>query len=546
MIESRSGGQILVDELRGQGTDTVFCVPGESFLAALDALHDTPEIRLVVARMEAGAANMACAHGQLTGRPGVCFVTRGPGATHAAVGVHTARQGSLPLVLLVGQVPLAHRGREAFQEVDLDAMFAPLAKWTATAPAPEAIPDLVQHAFAVAAGGRPGPVVLALPEDVLSARAALAGGGARATPATLPPADGDVQRTLDVVAGARRPIMLVGGGGWSQQAADDVAALAESWRLPIVSAYRCQDYVDNRSPSYVGTLGFGPDPHLVARVREADVVLVLGARPDEPTTAGYTTIAAPKPRQTLIHVHAHADELGRVFEPALAVHATAPAFLNLARAAPPPAGPPWAAWTRAARGEREAFARPPAGEPAPRLGGALARLCAELPDETILANGAGNYTQWAHRYWQFRRYGTQLAPVSGAMGYGVPAAIAAKLAEPERPVLSFNGDGCFLMCGQELATAVRHQTAVVFIVSDNGRYGTIRMHQERHYPGRPVGTDLVNPDFAAYARAFGLDGVSVTDGEELVTAVHRALAGGRPALIHIPMPPELLTPASGT
>ena len=544
MSKPRSGGRILIDQLVIHGTERVFCVPGESYLAALDAIYDTSRLRLIVCRMEAGAANMACAHGQLTGTPGVCFVTRGPGAAHAAVGVHTAQQGSVPMVLLVGQVPRPHRGREAFQEVDIETMFAPLAKWTATVDEPGRIPEYLSRAFHVATAGRPGPVVLALPEDMLAQTADV--------PDVAPhqivrpaPAQDAVSRARDMVAGADRPMVVVGGGGWSERAAADVAALCESWGVPVANAFRCQDYVDNRSPAYCGTLGLGMDPRLARRVQQADLLLAIGARLDEPTTGGYSLIEAPCPGQALIHVHADPEELGRVFQPALAINAGSPEFAAAARGLDPPDSGRWRAWSAAASEDLAAFgtpAAPSAGGEGVDLARAVAGLCRSLPPETIVTNGAGNYTLWVHRYWRHVRFGSQLAPVSGAMGYGVPAAIAAKLAHPDRPVLSFNGDGCFLMCGQELATAVRHRAGAVFVVIDNGSYGTIRMHQERRYPSRAVGTDLANPDFVAYARSFGLDAAAVSDADELIAAVQAGLAADRPSLIHVPVSPEILTP----
>ncbi|MBV8990799.1 MAG: thiamine pyrophosphate-binding protein [Solirubrobacterales bacterium] len=533
----------MIDQLVVHGSRLVFCVPGESYLAALDALYDTPALRLIVCRMEAGAANMACAYGQLTGSPGVCFVTRGPGASHAAVGVHTARQGSVPMILLVGQVPRAHRGREAFQEVDIESMFAPLAKWTATIDDPSRIPEFLSRAFYVACAGRPGPVVLALPEDVLTEPVEVP--DADCYRAVAPSPAGElVARARDVLAGAERPLAIVGGGGWSERAAAQVTAFCEAWGLPVAAAFRCQDYIDNRSPAFCGTLGLGADPRLVRRAREADTLLVIGARLDEPTTAGYTTVQAPRPEQTLIHVHAEPEELGRVFEPALAINASSGEFAAAAGALDPPAERRWRTWADAAREDLGEFVEPPRTAADLDLARALVGLREQLPPETIVTNGAGNYTLWCHRYWRFRKFGTQLAPVSGAMGYGVPAAIAAKLVYPQRPVLSFNGDGCFLMCGQELATAVRHRANAVFVVIDNGSYGTIRMHQQRHYPDRPVGTDLTNPDFVAYARAFGVDACSVGDTGELIAAVQDAIHADRPALVHVPLSPELLTPGT--
>jgi len=539
--EARPGGRILVDQLVVHGTDLVFCVPGESYLAALDALHDTPQIRLIVGRMEASAANMACAHGQLTGRPGIFFATRGPGATQASVAVHTARQGSVPLIMFVGQVPRAHRDREAFQEVDLDAMFAPLAKWTATIDDPARIPEYVSRAYRVATAGRPGPVVLSLPEDVLTETAGVPDAAPHQVVHPTPSA-GAVARMREMVARAERPLVVVGGGGWSARAAADTVALCESWGVPMATAFRCQDYVDNGSPAYCGTLGLGIDPRLAARVHESDLLLVIGARLDEPTTGSYLTIEAPRPRQPLIHVHADPEELGRVFEPVLGICAGSAEFVAAARALPSPDSARFADWTAAAAADVRAFRTPGDAVAGVDLARAVSDLCDALGPEAIVTNGAGNYTLWVHRFWRFGRFGAQLAPVSGAMGYGLPAAIAAKLAHPERPVVSFSGDGCFMMGCQELATAVRHQANVVFVVVDNSSYGTIRMHQQRRYPGRPVATELSNPDFVAFARSFGLRARSVTDAHELVNAVADGVWADHPSLVHVPLSSELLTP----
>jgi acetolactate synthase-1/2/3 large subunit len=541
MSPARAGGRILVDQLVVHGAELIFCVPGESYLAALDALYDTPQIRLIAGRMEASCANMACAHGQLTGRPGIFFASRGPGAAQASVAVHTARQGSIPLIMFVGQVPRAHRNREAFQEVDIDAMFAPLAKWTATIDDPARIPEYVSRAYRVATAGRPGPVVLSLPEDMLTETADVPN-AARADVARPAPAANAVKRVCELVGEAERPLIVVGGGGWSERAATDTVALCESWGVPLATAFRCQDYVDNNSPMYCGTLGLGIDPRLAARVRESDLLLVIGARLDEPTTGSYSMIQAPRPRQALIHVQADPDELGHVFEPALGICAGSAEFLAAARAVEAPESARFAGWTGAAAADARAFRTPGETVDGVDLARAVTGLCDTLGPEAIITNGAGNYTLWVHRYWRFRRFGAQLAPVSGSMGYGLPAAIAAKLAEPTRAVVSFNGDGCFMMGCQELATAVRHQAGVVFVVIDNSSYGTIRMHQERHYPGRPVGTELSNPDFVTFARSFGLSARSVTDADELIAAVADGVAADQPSLVHVPLSPERLTP----
>jgi acetolactate synthase I/II/III large subunit len=542
MSTARTGGRILVDQLVVHGAELVFCVPGESYLAALDALYDTPQIRLIAGRMEASCANMACAHGQLTGRPGIFFASRGPGAAQASVAVHTSRQGSIPLIMFVGQVPRAHRDREAFQEVDIDAMFAPLAKWTATIDDPARIPEYVSRAYRVATAGRPGPVVLSLPEDVLTETADVPD-AADDQPARPGPAASSVARVRELVASAERPLVVVGGGGWSERAATDTVAVCESWGVPLATAFRCQDYVDNGSPVYCGTLGLGIDPRLAARVRESDLLLVIGARLDEPTTGGYSMIEAPRPRQALIHVHADPDELGHVFEPTLGICAGSPEFVVAAKALNAPDRARFADWTSGAAADARAFRTPGEAVDGVDLARAVSGLCDALGPEAIITNGAGNYTLWVHRFWRFGRFGAQLAPVSGSMGYGLPAAIAAKLADPKRPVVSFNGDGCFMMGCQELATAVRHQANVVFVVIDNSSYGTIRMHQERRYPGRPVGTELVNPDFVAFARSFGLPACSVTDADELIAAVADGVSADHPSLVHVPVSPERLTPS---
>ena len=537
---TRTGGQILVDQLRVHGVDTAFCVPGESYLAVLDALHDS-EIRLIVCRHEAGAANMAEAYGKLTGRPGICLVTRGPGATHASVGVHTAFQDSTPLLLLVGQVARGMLGREAFQEIDFRAMFAPVAKWADQVESADRVPELVGRAFATATAGRPGPVVLALPEDMLSEETDAADAAPSVAVRAHPGAD-DLERLRDLLAGAERPLVLVGGGGWSAGAAEDMLAFCEGSELPVGTSFRCQDYVDNHSRVYVGHVGIGPDPKLAARVREADVLLVVGARLGEATTGGYTLVEPPRPRQTLVHVHADPEELGRVYGPALAINAGSPQFAAAARALEPLDPAAWRVETQRARADYRANLRHGSLPGELDLGEVLAHLRDRLPEDAILTNGAGNFSIWPHRFYEYRHYRTQLAPTSGAMGYGVPAAVAAKLVHPERTVVCFAGDGDFLMTGQELATAVQYALPFVVLLVNNGMYGTIRMHQERQYPGRVVGTELVNPDFAAYAEAFGAHGEMVERTDDFAPAFERALEARRPALLELRVDPEAITP----
>jgi acetolactate synthase I/II/III large subunit len=547
---TRTGGQIVRDHLAANGIDAAFCVPGESFLAVLDALYDGPT-RLITCRHEAAAANMAVAYGKLTGRPGACLVTRGPGATQASVGVHTAAQDSTPMLLLVGQVGRDVRGREAFQELDVPAVFGPVAKWAAEADDPERLPELLARAVRVAVSGRPGPVVLALPEDVLAATVKVGDAGPVRPAAPAAVAAAELDRLRQLLGGARRPLVVAGGPGWTEAAAADLRALAETSRLPVAVSFRSQDVLDNRSPSYAGDLGVSPNPALAERVRAADLLVAVGPRLGEITTGGYRLLEAPVPRQRLVHVHPGLAELGRLYQPELAVNAAVGPFLAAWRSLPPVGGDAWAAWTEGARADYLAWARPGPGQPGtpsgrgPRhvdLAQALAHLRERLPDDAVLASGAGNYTAWVHRHFQFRRPGTQLAPKSGAMGFALPAALAAKVVHPGRTVVAVTGDGDFLMTAQELATAVQHRLDVVVLVVNNGRYGTIRMHQERTYPGRVIATDLRNPDFPALAQAFGAAGEAVADTEAFPPALDRALKADRPALLDVRVDPDIIAP----
>jgi acetolactate synthase I/II/III large subunit len=540
LIPARSGGRIVVDQLREQGVDHVFCVPGESFLPILDAVHDAPDLTLVVCRHEGGAAYMADAYGKLTGRPAVLMVSRGPGATNASIGLHTARQDSTPLVMLIGQVERAFRDREAFQEIDYVSMLREVTKWVAEVSEPARLPEYLSRAFHTATAGRPGPVALSLPEDVLFATANVAG-LPRADPARCHPGPADLDRVRSKLAAAKRPMVIIGGGGWSLAAARAALSFCEAWRLPVGTAFRCQDYVSNESPSYCGPIGIGIAPALANRIRSADLLLVVGARLDECTTAGYTLVEAPAPQQALVHVCAGADEIGRVYAPALGMIAGSREFFEAMCLLPVDnPDPTWTEWTVTARADYLAY-RKPGGSPGSfDLGAAIAELRCLLPDDTIITNGAGNYTAWCHRFWSFTHYRSQLAPANGSMGYGVPAAVAGKLVHPERAVVSFSGDGCFLMNGQELATAVAHQLAVVFVVVNNGMFGTIRMHQERRYPGQVIGTDLANPDFAAYGRAFGAESEVIDRTEDLATAVVRATKRDGPTVIELRAPPVSL------
>jgi acetolactate synthase-1/2/3 large subunit len=534
---TRTGARILVDQLLAHGVDTAFCVPGESYIAVLDALRDAP-IRVVVARHEAGAANMAEAYGKLAGRPGICLVTRAPGATHAAAGVYTAFQDSTPLILLVGQVPLEHRGREAFQELDYGDAFGAMTKLAVEAEAPEQFPELAARAFEMAVSGRAGPVVMTMPEDVLAAEADVedATPHAVATPAASPD---EVARVHELLSSSARPLIVVGGGGWSARAAADLRAFAEASTIPVATSFRRQDYIDNTSPSYAGVLTIGHDPALAARLRESDVLLVVGSRLGDIATRGYTTLEPPRIPQTLVHVHADPKELGRVYEPDLAIVAASPEFL---RALETVDGAHRADWFASAHADFLDSLRHQRGPGELDVGDVMEYLRERLPADAFLTNGAGNYTVWCHRFYAFRQYRTQLAPCSGAMGYGIPAAIAAKVVHPERMVVCVSGDGDFLMSGHELAAAVQEKVPIVVLVVNNRMYGTIRMHQERLFPGRVASTDLVNPDFAAWARAFGAHGDVVLRSDDFPEAFERALAQTRPSLLELRVDPEAITP----
>ena len=538
----RTGGEILADQLAIHGVDRVFGVPGESFLALLDALHDRQAIQFVVCRHEAAAANMAEADGKLTGRPGVAVVTRGPGACHAAIGLHTAFQDSTPMILLIGQVERGTREREAFQEIDYRRMFGPLAKWVAEIDTADRVPELIARAFATAGAGRPGPVVLALPEDMLVERAAVPDArpyaGAQAHPGA-----GQMAALGALLAKAERPFLMVGGGTWSARAKADIERFAANWQLPVGASLRCQDYVANDHPCYAGDVGIQINPKLAARVREADLLIAAGPRLGEMTTSGYTLVNIPVPRQTLVHVHAGAEELGRVYQPALAINAGAEAFAAAAVALEPPASLPWAGQAAAAHRDYEAWQAAATTPVGPLdLAAVMRHLRRTLPEDAVVASGAGNYAIWLLRVFRWRHWRTQLAPTSGAMGYGVPAAIAAALRHPDRVIVAVAGDGCFMMSAQELATVAHYRAKIVFLVINNGMYGTIRMHQERAYPGRVLGTGLTNPDFVAFAAAFGLHAERVETTAGFAPALTRALAAEGAALIELRIDPDAVSP----
>jgi acetolactate synthase-1/2/3 large subunit len=539
----RNGGRILVDALTVNGVDTIYCVPGESYLPVLDALHDVPEIKTYVTRHEGAAANMADAYGKLTGRPGICFVTRGPGATHASIGVHTASQDSTPMILFIGQVETAFSEREAFQEVNYRNMFGGMAKWVTEITDINRIPEIVSRAFSVAMSGRPGPVVVALPENVLFADGLVDDARAAKTTQASPSLD-DMAALRMLLSKAARPLLVVGGSGWDEQACVDLQAFAQANHIPVAASFRRQDLFDNRHSNYVGQIGLGVAPQLAERVRAADLIIAVGTRMSEVTSVGYTLFESPIPRQTMVHIHADANELGRVYQADLAINAGM-RHVGRALAALQSVEAPWQEWTRSARADYLGHSSTAASDVVPDgvdLTRVMAHLNEVLPEDAIIANGAGNYTVWVHRFYRYRKPATEMAPTSGAMGYGLPAAIAAKLQHPNRSVVCFAGDGCFMMYPQELATAMQYNAAVIVIVVNNGMLGTIRMHQERKYPGKITSTMLRNPDFVALAKSFDAFGETVTRSEDFPAAFERAQGAGKLAVLELRMDPKQITP----
>ena len=533
----RTGGQILVAQLVAQKVDRVTCVPGESYLAVLDALYDSA-IDTIVCRNEGGAAMMADAYGKLTGRPGVCFVTRGPGATNACHGVHIAMQDSTPLILFVGQVATDAREREAFQEIDYRAMFGSLCKWVVEIDRCERIPELVARAFRVALQGRPGPVVVSLPEDMLT-RVAEVGDSPFVRPAAASPAPAAMEELAFALAAAQQPLAIVGGSGWTAAAVQQMADFSLRSGIPVATSFRRASLFSADHPYYAGDLGIGPNPRLAKRVRDADLVLLVGGRFSEMPSASYTMMDIPKPRQRLIHVHAGAEEIGRVYQPDIAVQASPAAFAAALDDLDIPAGLSFHAQGDEAHADYLDWSSAPRKLPGDfQFGEVVSWLSERLPADAIVCNGAGNYAGWVHRYHRFRQFGRQLAPTSGSMGYGIPAAVMAKRHHPDQIVLAYAGDGCFLMNGQEFATAVQYECPIIVIVADNGQYGTIRAHQEREYPGRVAATQLRNPDFAGYARTFGGHGETVLFTEEFAPAFERALKSGKPSILHCKLDPR--------
>ncbi len=539
-----TGGELIVQCLKAQGADRIFCVPGESYLAVLDALADGA-IETVVARHEGGASIMAEADGKMTGRPGICMVTRGPGVTNALAGVHIAQQDSTPMILFVGQVTRGERGRGGFQEVDYRRAFGDFVKWSDEIDDPARIPEIVSRAYHVAMSGRPGPVILALPEDMLRESADVAP-GPRVEVAEPAPLPASVAAFGEMLAEAERPMVVAGGSRWTPEAAAELRAFSERWDLPVAVQFRRAQLFDQQHPNFAGDVGLGINPALKARLAESDLLILLGGRFSEIPSQGFTLLDIPAPKQRVVHVHPGPEELGRVYAPALPVNATPGAFLGAVRELNAPERAAWAGSAAAAHADFLGWT-----EELPETPGALAMdhvirtMRHHLPPEAVVTNGAGNYAIWVNRFWRFRQFGTQLAPVSGSMGYGLPAAVAAKLRDPSRPVICLAGDGCFQMTMNEFGTAAQLGLGVVVLVCDNGMYGTIRMHQEREYPGRVSATGIVNPDYAAMASAYGAYAAEVPDNTAFTTLFPQALeaaAEGRPALLHLKLDPRVIAP----
>jgi len=536
---NRTAAEVLVEQLRIHGVRHVFCVPGESYLAVIDAFHDS-DLAVTVCRQEGGAAIMAEAVGKATGRPGICFVTRGPGATNASPGIHVARQDSTPLIMFVGQVARDMREREAFQELDYRAVFGSMTKWSTEIDDPARVPEIISRAFHTAANGRPGPVVISLPEDMLTERIAIDDAPAY-TPMETSPGAAELKKFAELLAAARAPFLILGGSRWSQAAVDSVGRFARKCAIPVCTTFRRLHLFDALHESYAGDLGIGPNPKLLERIKSSDLVVLIGGRMGELPSQSYTLFDIPRPQMTFVHVHPGAEELGRVYSAHLPIHATPTAFAAALERLDVPGAPRGEA--QAAHADYLRWTEKPTEQPgAINFGAVMVWLRDNLPADAIITNGAGNYAAWIHRFFRFRRFGQHIAPTSGSMGYGVPAAVAMKRLYPERPVVCIAGDGDFLMNGQEFATAVQYGLPLIVVIADNGMYGTIRMHQEREYPGRVIATDLRNPDFAAYARAFGGFGASVERTADFPAAFKEAVASGKPSIIRLVIDPEAITP----
>ena len=539
----RSGGEVLVDQLVANGVKHVFCVPGESYLAALDAFHDR-DIPVTVCRQEGGAVMMAEAIGKLTGRPGIAFVTRGPGATNGSPGLHIAKQDSSPMIMFVGQVAREMREREAFQELDYRAVFGTMVKWATEIDDPARIPEIVSRAFHVAMNGRPGPVVIALPEDMLIERVSVADALA-AEPIETWPGLTDMSHLQKMLWAAEKPLMILGGSRWSEAACAATLRFAERFDIPVMTSFRRLHLFPQAHPCYAGDLGTGVNPKVVARVKAADLVLLVGGRMGEMPSQGYTLLDIPNPKAKFIHVHPDPDELGRVYRPDLAINAAPTAFAAALEGLQPPNEIRWREVTKAAHADYLTWTEEPTKVPGPvNFGEIMVWLRGQLPPESIITNGAGNFSTWMHRFYRFSKFATLLGPTSGSMGYGLPAAVGAKRLYPDRTVVCVAGDGDFLMNGQEFATAVQYDLPIIVLLMDNGMYGTIRAHQEREFPSRVIATALRNPDFAAYARAFGGFGATIEKTEEFPAAFKAAQESGKPAILHLKVDPQAISPAT--
>lgn len=551
-----TGATLLIASLAAHGVDTVFCVPGESYLAAIDALYDyRDQIKLVVCRHEGSATFMAEAHAKATGRPGICFVTRAPGATQASIGLHTAHQDSTPLILFIGQVGSEFMGREAFQEVDYRQMFQLVAKWVAEIAESDRVPEMINRAFHEALSGRRGPVVLALPENVLSGEAKVAVQIAKpANPPQAAPSAQDMQKLTALLENAQRPLVILGGSGWHAKAVEDIGVFLRNTGLPVICSFRRQDLFDNTDEQYVGVLGLGADPALQQAVKNSDLLMLLGSRMGEVPSCGYTLIDSPQPQQLLVHCMPCAKELGRVYRPDLAILSTMPEMAHelAQRETQSNLKARWQPWVQSLRKGFESFStpkiQPPVAESTDNdmldMGAIWQVLSKGLPNDVVITNGAGNYTAWAHRFHRYQTFGSQLAPTSGAMGYGLPAAIGGKLAHPNRPVLCLAGDGCFMMSAHELATAVKLKLPIVIVLFDNQMFGTIRMHQEKWFPERVYGTALDNPDFVALARAYGAHAQAIYSAEDLLSGILAGFKSDRPTLLHVRTDPEHISPSA--
>lgn len=541
-MTTMTGAQLLVEQLSIHKADRIFGVPGESYLSVLDALYDASSIDFITCRQEGGAAMMAESYGKLTGMPGICMVTRGPGATNASAGVHIAFQDSTPMILFIGQVARSMVEREAFQEIDYRRMFGQMAKWVAQIDDAKRIPEFINRAFQTATSGRPGPVVLALPEDMLSEVVAFTQIMKPFEPSEAAPSFQSLKQVSNLLEKSKKPLIVVGGGGWSEQVRLDLEAFISRENIPVTASFRCQDYINNDHANYVGHVGIGIDVNLAKAIEESDLLIVLGARLGEMTTSGYSLLDLPVPKQKMIHVYPSSEELGRVYQPDVGVVSSMSNFVSALQDMDIVKQQGWTSWTKKLRHQFEAFSKALSHPGDVQMCDVVHHIRQHLPDDTVLSNGAGNYAIWAHRFFSYRQYGNQLAPTCGSMGYGLPAAISASLYNPDRDVVCMAGDGCFMMTCQELATAVQYGLNLIVIVVNNGMFGTIRMHQERKFPGRVSATSLNNPSFAEMAKSFGGFGVCVKQNEDFKTAFNDARKFDGPALIEIILSPEAITP----